>query len=78
MSILKSSITALALVVGLSTLANAAPHHRQVQTDTVQPYSYNVGTLPYGEYEGGRVGLGSPGANTRAAEAFQDHFRINY
>ena len=77
MSILKTSITALALVVGLSTLANAAPRHR-VQRDTVQPYSYNTGALPYGEYEGARAGVGTPGANTRAAEAFHDHFRIDY
>ncbi len=76
MSILKTSVAALALVAGFATLADAAPRHRQSAAGAAyvqQPY----GTLPYQEYEGPR-GAGGFDANTRAAEAFQDHFRNTY
>jgi hypothetical protein len=83
MSILKASIVAAALVAGFSTFANAAPqHHRTIHSEMAQPYNYSYGTLPYAEPEGRPVaapfGEAGSDANTRAAEAFQDHFRNGY
>lgn len=81
MSVLKSSITAVALVVGLTTLANAAPRHQDTMGRMATPYA-NSATLPYGDFEGRSVsvlpyGAAADDANTRAAEAFQDHFNNN-
>jgi hypothetical protein len=78
MSIVKSSIAALALVVGVATMANAASRHQYTAQGTaVQPYTPE---LPSQQFEGSySVPYGAIGddANTRAAEAFQDQFR-NY
>jgi hypothetical protein len=78
MSILKSSITVVAIVVGAATIANAAPrHHQAMQRTTVQPYTTE---LPGGQFEGNYSVPNSAVAddlNTRAAESFQDQFR-NY
>ncbi len=74
MSIMKTSIAALAVVVGLSTMANAAPHRRHaMDRTTVQSYEQKNPTFE-GNYS---VAPGAAGldANTRAAESFQDQFR---
>jgi len=82
MSALKISLAALVLVVGASTLADAAPRYRTDRPDTMQRFNYSRGTLPYEEWEGRPLqepfSAAVPDANTRAAEAFQDHFRNTY
>jgi hypothetical protein len=79
MSILKSSITAVAIVVGVATVANAAPrHHQATQHTAVQPYTNE----PLGAQFEGNYGVPNSAiaddANTRAAESFQDQFRNGY
>jgi len=82
MTILKSLTIAAALVVGLSTLAEAAPHHARSIHSMAYGRAANAPVLPYGFPEGvyGSAVGGPSGldANTRTAEAFQDYWRNSY
>lgn len=80
MSVIKPLTVAATLVAALTTCANAATTHHHIRGERMmvtQPaYGLAYGTLPYGIREGVPT-AGRLDANTRAAEAFQDHFR-NY